>query len=164
MNKKLVICETCGKNFYRYQSQLTDYKHHYCSIHCKQVKHMKCSYQDCDNQSVIRYQNQVFCNKHYCTTKYSSDSKFRNNMRDYRQNPKNKERRKMIDRQHRSDLIKLLGEICKNCGCNDYHSLQLDHINHDGRQDRIRFGLDSRKMIIYYLNHLEEAKQKLQIL
>lgn len=67
----------------------------------------------------------------------------------------------MID--SRVQLINILGGKCKTCGESDIQFLQLDHINDEGAEDRKRFkniGL----FYVYYLNHPEEAQQRLQVL
>lgn len=55
------------------------------------------------------------------------------------------------------------GTKCIKCGSEEYEGLELDHINGDGKIDRERFG-DSNRMVYYYSKHLDEAKEKLQVL
>ena len=64
----------------------------------------------------------------------------------------------------RDKILDLLGRECVKCPYNDSRALQIDHIQGDARLDRIRFGNIGWKMYRYYLEHTDEAKQKLQIL
>lgn len=71
-----------------------------------------------------------------------------------------------INRKHcinlRSKLYSLLGDKCIICGENDKDVLQLDHINNDGKRDRLKFtGLQSYRE---YLKEPEISKHRLQIL
>lgn len=65
----------------------------------------------------------------------------------------------------RKGLIEILGNKCVNpeClvvgGCEDFRCLQIDHKDGDGYKDRLTNG-----RLSYYLKHIDEAKQKLQIL
>lgn len=60
-------------------------------------------------------------------------------------------------------LLKWLGNKCVVCGISDPEMLQIDHVYNNGFLDRDRFG-SSLAMYTYYLNHPEEAKERLQIL
>ena len=64
---------------------------------------------------------------------------------------------------NRFKLINFLGGICCKCPVNDERALQLDHKNGGGTQEWRKFG-GHTKMIVYYLNHLDEAKKNLQVL
>ena len=63
----------------------------------------------------------------------------------------------------RASVVEALGGICVRCGFSDKRALQVDHINGGGHQEVMRFG-SYYLMIGYYLQHLDEAKTKLQIL
>lgn len=66
------------------------------------------------------------------------------------------------DIEKRHNLIKELGGKCVCCGYDkNIVGLVLDHINGDGGEDRKRIGT---KIARYYVNHIDEAKQKLQVL
>ena len=73
-----------------------------------------------------------------------------------------RERRRMI----RINLVEALGSYCQQCGFNaDIRALQIDHIKGGGLKElRERFVNTNSKMWLYYLNHLDEAKQTLQVL
>jgi len=72
----------------------------------------------------------------------------------------------------RLTIIEALGSKCScqggncwhdsACGITDIRCLQLDHINGDGAADRRR--LKSTGLVSYYYRHLDEAKEKLQVL
>ena len=70
---------------------------------------------------------------------------------------------------NRITLVKILGGICSSLdclvpkGCTDIRCLQLDHRNGGGMKDVKRFTC-SGNMYKYYLDHIDEAKEKLQIL
>lgn len=69
--------------------------------------------------------------------------------------------------QIRLGLVELLGSKCVVCKNDDPRVLQIDHIDGHGLQDRKRFTTSERAgtpMYRYYLDHPEEAKQKLQLL
>lgn len=59
--------------------------------------------------------------------------------------------------------MKLLGTHCIGCGHEDIRVLEFDHINDDGAADRKRFG-GARTMLLYFLEHPDEARQRLQLL
>ncbi len=62
----------------------------------------------------------------------------------------------------RNRLYDILGgKKCVKCGYVGL-ALNFEHINNDGAQDRKIIG-NSKKQLYYYLNHPEEAKQKLQV-
>jgi 5-methylcytosine-specific restriction endonuclease McrA len=66
------------------------------------------------------------------------------------------------DKRDRKFLIDFLGGKCAGCGYSkDIRALQLDHKNSDGKKDRDRLG---NRVTRYYVKHLEEAKEKLQVL
>ena len=71
--------------------------------------------------------------------------------------------------QTREKMFVLLGDRCVNpdClisgGCRDKRALQFDHIDGFGNKDRARFP-NVRIQYKYYLDHPDEAKQKLQVL
>lgn len=64
---------------------------------------------------------------------------------------------------NRFKIIEFLGNRCCVCGFSNQLALQIDHINGGGTQEYKKFG-GHIKMIKYYLDHLNEAKQKLQVL
>jgi hypothetical protein len=77
--------------------------------------------------------------------------------------------------KNRNNLLLIISDDGVHIRCVECHydtdlaALQIEHKNDDGAVDRKRFGgtcnnYDIHKMIWYYLNHPEEARQKLQIL
>jgi hypothetical protein len=66
-------------------------------------------------------------------------------------------------RVRRRGLIQILGGKCAMCGFADMRALQLDHINGNGKQDLKRLK-STQLLVVYYLDHQDEAKQTLQIL
>ena len=64
---------------------------------------------------------------------------------------------------HRLSLLNILGNKCVRCGFSDMRALQIDHINSDGKKDRIRFANPDRAYF-YYLHHLDEIEHNLQLL
>ena len=66
------------------------------------------------------------------------------------------------DVNKRHNLLRTLGGRCVQCGYDkDLRGLVLDHINGDGYEDRKKLGSKSFR---YYINNLEEARVKLQVL
>jgi hypothetical protein len=66
------------------------------------------------------------------------------------------------DIKKRHDLLSFLGGKCVECGYDkDLRGMVLDHIQGDGYEDRKRLGT---KIARYYINNLDEAKIKLQVL
>ena len=65
----------------------------------------------------------------------------------------------------REQLIDFLGGMCAHRGCfiTDPHQLHADHKNGGGNNDRRRFD-SSEELYRYYLSHLDEAEEKLQVL
>lgn len=71
-------------------------------------------------------------------------------------------------------LYSYLGNICcckaidcwhiGLCGISDRHILQFEHIQDNGKSDRKRFKGGQRAMIMYYVKHLDEVKQNLQLM
>lgn len=69
---------------------------------------------------------------------------------------------RLRDVRKRQSLLQALGGKCVLCGYDkDLRGLVLDHKNGDGHEDRKRLGA---KVFRYYVNHLEEAQEKLQVL
>lgn len=63
---------------------------------------------------------------------------------------------------YRLNVIELLGNRCI-MGCNFLpRVLDVDHKNGDGALDRARFNYDDNAMWLYYLQHPEEARIRLQ--
>jgi len=68
-------------------------------------------------------------------------------------------------RKIRFQLIEFLGgPICVHCGFSDIRAIQIDHINGDGSEQLKEFGSNREIMMTYYLKHLDQAKEDLQIL
>lgn len=66
------------------------------------------------------------------------------------------------DRDKRYIVIDYLGGKCIKCGFNkDKRALVLDHINGDGKQDRLKNG---SRIYRYYCTRLDEADKVLQVL
>jgi hypothetical protein len=66
------------------------------------------------------------------------------------------------DIEKRHNLLIALGGECVACGYDkDLRGMVLDHIKGDGASDRKKFG---SKIFRYYIKHLDEASQKLQVL
>ena len=69
----------------------------------------------------------------------------------------------------KESLVHILGQYwCQKCGQHDKRCLQLDHINGGGcyeysKSPRAKFS-SVKKMQLYYIQHPDEARKKLQIL
>jgi hypothetical protein len=73
-------------------------------------------------------------------------------------------RRVKYNEERRAKLFAILGGAkCAVCGFLDVRALQIDHIKGKGLQDARRFS-SRDSLSSYYLNHPEEAKEKLQVL
>src|SRR5690606_22318669 len=70
------------------------------------------------------------------------------------------ERKKAI----RNAMIELLGGKCVKCGFSDIRALQIDHVNGGGTIERRKFNNNHHNMLLKYLENVEMAKQKLQLL
>lgn len=69
---------------------------------------------------------------------------------------------RLRDVKKRHNLLLALGGKCVKCGYGaDLRGLVLDHIHGDGYEDRKKLGA---KIFRYYVNNLNEAAQKLQVL
>jgi len=80
-------------------------------------------------------------------------------LRMYDMNAYERERKQKITLAFRT----LLGDKCAVCGATE--QLECDHINGGGKKERREvFGNDRMKMFRYYLQHPDEAKEKLQLL
>ena len=101
---------------------------------------------------------------------HNYDRRLYKRVTDKKRYPKRAEKHHEYEKQRRKTLrialIYELGTYCNKCGFNaDIRALQLDHINGGGlREMRERFTNTNSKMWRYYLNNLNEAKQKLQVL
>lgn len=71
-------------------------------------------------------------------------------------------RAKLKYENQRNQLYEILGgKKCIKCGYEGL-ALNFEHINNDGVNDKKRIG-NTKKQVYYYLNHPEEARQKLQV-
>lgn len=69
---------------------------------------------------------------------------------------------RLRDVEKRHNLLIALGGECVLCGYDkDLRGMVLDHKHGDGGEDRKRLGA---KAFRYYINHLHEAAEKLQVL
>lgn len=140
------ICEECGKKFNL--EKHNGHKQRFCSRKC-----------------YIEYRREYL--KEY-NRKYSLEYYKRHDIiqhvRRYQQTPKFLESKRKYHKERRIKLMDNLGgPKCLDCTCDDYDRLQFHHINGDGKEDRKRF-TNTLEFIAYYLYHIEEAKQKLQVL
>lgn len=81
----------------------------------------------------------------------------------YSHKKKRSEHSKIYRDGKRKFLLGFLGGKCIRCSLDDERTLCFDHINSDGAEDRKRF-TNPTNMINYYIHHLEEVKQNLQVL
>ena len=71
-------------------------------------------------------------------------------------------RAKLKYEDQRNQLYEILGgKICIKCGYVG-SALNFEHIDNDGAEDKKKIG-NNKKQVYYYLNHPDEAKQKLQV-
>lgn len=71
-------------------------------------------------------------------------------------------RKRQRHKESRPRLVTELGGKCSICGFDNPKSLVVDHINGGGRVERRKMG--GHKFYWHYLNHLDEARKKLQVL
>lgn len=70
---------------------------------------------------------------------------------------------KELRRKRRKALIEELGGRCVMCGYHDnIFGLEIDHINGGGKLERT--SRRSHQFYRYYLKHLDEAREKLQVM
>lgn len=80
----------------------------------------------------------------------------------WRYNPESRIRDLARDTDKRERLVQHLGGKCIKCGYDkNIKALELDHKKNDGDKDRKKYG---SKIYRYYIKHLDEASEKLQIL
>jgi len=97
--------------------------------------------------------------RNYMRNRYNNDPEFRKQIL----KTVSKSNRK-THHQKRLELLQLVGDTkCAKCGFTDWKALQLDHKNGNGLDDKKRIGF-GKKYMQYYLNHPQEAKEKLQVL
>lgn len=71
---------------------------------------------------------------------------------------------KKIRQQKRTELMNILGgTLCKQCGFGNQAALEIDHINNDGKGDRVIFR-NSLSFLIHYVKHPIKARNNLQVL
>ena len=75
-------------------------------------------------------------------------------------------RNKNYNRKLKIELLNILGgPKCSKCRFSDTRALEFDHINNDGKIDRLRWKTyGTYRFILYYVKRPEEAKAKLQVL
>lgn len=101
--------------------------------------------------------------------KYRSSPSSKAKTKEYLESDKGKKSRSGIVSRYRAKcrvkLIKLLGGVCSNkkCGCTDIRCIELDHVSGGGCIERKDNG-GRPKTARYYLTHLDEAKEKIQLL
>lgn len=100
---------------------------------------------------------------------YQRSCKEKGNARNREYRHKNKEKRLLWQRRAKAKkmltLFALLGDKCSKCGDSDPRHLCFHHKNGGGTEDRKRFGRNNWwAMINYYLSHVDEAKEKLELL
>ncbi len=79
-----------------------------------------------------------------------------------RLNAKRKIKRPIDDKNVRDCLFFILGGYkCVKCGFHDHRAMEKDHINDDGYLDDEKF-TDDRGRDLWYVNHPEKAREKLQ--
>jgi hypothetical protein len=69
--------------------------------------------------------------------------------------------KRRAQRIYHERLLKLLGNKCVICGYSDPRALHIDHISGGGRKELSK---GNEAMYRYYLEHLDEAKTRLQVL
>ena len=58
-----------------------------------------------------------------------------------------------------------MGSCCAKCGFNDHRALQIDHINGDGKEERIKYGGRSRnKWYEAVVESLRNCENRYQLL
>lgn len=141
MGKK--ICRLCGKEFNVTGSKKRQEKRIFCSSHCSGKSNAK---------AVIE--------RNKARRKYPEIEGLSRQQVFYRYNPNLKANKS--DKEKREKIIRYLGAKCVKCQYDkDIRALVLDHKNGDGEKDRKEKG---SKIQRYYILHLEEAKNNLQVL
>jgi hypothetical protein len=79
----------------------------------------------------------------------------------YRNNQRSRDYYRAREDGMRNRVIVALGAKCGRCGYDDIRALVLDHIDGRGDLDRKRLG---GRIARYYINRLDEASEKLQVL
>lgn len=169
----VLTCVGCGKQFerkgYKYREQVRNNpnKEFYCSYRCKFPLHTNDPTKKyCSNCKTVKSKNEF--NKAngrfdkltpYCISCDKIIGK------DYR--VRNPEKLSNAHKKRRFNLRVKLFQIldstkCVYCGFSMWSALQFDHKHGDGAQDKERFK-DIDAFLRYYINHPEEAKEKLQI-
>lgn len=165
------ICIGCKQKF---KTNVIQKK--YCSEKCKEKNRGTIKVcMNCKNEFIGREQR-LFCGA-VCFGLFHKEKIIDRNIRNrkyphidgltrqqvfWRYNPECKIKTLKRDRDKRYKVIKHLGNKCSKCGYDkDIRALVLDHVNGDGKKDRKEKG---SRISRYYIKHLNEAKEKLQVL
>lgn len=171
--KKIKTCCKCAKEF-----ECKSLKAKWCSDKCGRRYKEKVQKKNCVQcgKEFLGNQNRKFCSGK-CVTNKRCDHlrKIHEARRKYpkipglnrcqvfrRFNPEKNRQELHRDNLKRGILISALGGKCIRCGYDlDFRGLQIDHINGNGKEDRKKVG---SRIARYYVNNIEEAKLKLQVL
>lgn len=163
-----LICKQCGKPFKK--SKLASRKF-FCSVKCRDRNcylrleaHLHAPIEKicetCHNPFTAGGINRT--RQRYCSDKCREQSPDeRAYQLSYRRSPQGSGGHK----RRRLKLMNYLGgPKCRMCGCEIYYILHFDHIKPEhGREDRERIK-GTGSFISYYSRHVDEAKEKLQVL
>jgi len=105
----------------------------------------------------MNYKKKQYLQEYYQRNKAKYDQRTRDY---YRKNP---EKRNLVYKKLRDNLLEIFDYKCSRCGFSDIRALQIDHKEGQGHQEILKYG-SSFKMYRFYLNNLEIAREKLQIL
>lgn len=134
-----LICKICAKEFKGRSHRL------YCSMKCAGMS---------KREALIKRNTEK--------RKYPEIENLSRSQVYKRLNPESTINYNFREQSKRLKVIDYLGGKCAHCNYDkDIRALVLDHINSDGKQDRLRLG---SRISRYYVNNLEEAKLKLQVL
>lgn len=95
--------------------------------------------------------------------KYRATQEGKLKIKEYDSLPATKARKNRNRNKIRDKIITMLGAKCAKCGLDDRRTLEIDHINGNGRRERLEYG-NWYSQLKYYLVNESIARQRLQVL
>lgn len=99
-----------------------------------------------------------------CSDECAYSHKIKYNYQWNKDNPeKTLDYKKQNRRKTKFRIFELLGKKCSKCNFIDWRALQIDHVNGNGKQDRLKFG-NSASYYLHILREIENGSKDYQLL